>query len=54
MPEGLTEVIVRASDNVHKAGKVIFTIKLPPRRYPNRHRKPPARKKGRSRRGAAL
>ncbi len=32
VPAGLTEVIVRASDNVHKAGKVTFTVKLPPRR----------------------
>ncbi len=32
VPAGLTEVIVRASDNVHKAGRVTFTVKLPPRR----------------------
>ena len=32
IPAGIAEVIVRASDNVHKAGKVTFTVKLPPRR----------------------
>ncbi len=32
IPAGLTEVIVRASDNVHKEGKVTVTVKLPPRR----------------------
>jgi hypothetical protein len=32
IPAGIEEVIVRASDNVHKAGKVTFTVKLPPRR----------------------
>lgn len=31
IPAGITEVIVRASDNVHKAGKVTFTVKLPGR-----------------------
>jgi hypothetical protein len=31
VPAGLTEVIVRASDNVHKAGKATFTVKLPGR-----------------------
>ncbi len=32
IPAGIAEVIVRAADNVHKAGKVTFTVKLPPRR----------------------
>ena len=32
VPAGVTEVIVRASDNAHKAGKETFTVKLPPRR----------------------
>ena len=31
VPEGMTSVIVRASDNVHKAGKKTFTVKLPGR-----------------------
>ena len=32
IPAGITSVIVRASDNVHKAGKKTFTIKLPGRK----------------------
>ena len=32
IPAGIAQVIVRASDNVHKAGKVTLTVKLPPRR----------------------
>ena len=32
IPAWIAQVIVRASDNVHKAGKVTFTVKLPPRR----------------------
>ena len=32
IPAGIAEVIVRASDNVHQAGEVTFTVKLPPRR----------------------
>ena len=32
VPVGVTTVIVRAADNVHKAGKRTFTLKLPPRR----------------------
>ena len=31
IPAGITSVIVRASDNVHKAGKKTFTVKLPGR-----------------------
>ena len=32
IPAGIAQVIVRASDNVHKAGKMTLTVKLPPRR----------------------
>ncbi len=32
IPPGITSVIVRAWDNVHKAGDKTFTIKLPPRK----------------------
>ncbi|MDA0306799.1 MAG: hypothetical protein O3B76_11035 [Proteobacteria bacterium] len=31
IPPGITSVIVRAWDNVHKAGEVTFTVKLPGR-----------------------
>ena len=31
VPAGLTHVVVRASDNVHKAGKKTITVKLPRR-----------------------
>ena len=31
VPPGVTSVIVRAADNVHKAGKKTFTVKLPRR-----------------------
>ncbi len=32
VPLGVTEVIIRGSDNVHGAGERTFTVKLPPRR----------------------
>ena len=32
IPPGITSVIVRAWDNVHKAGKKTFTVKLPGRK----------------------
>ncbi|MEE9317338.1 MAG: hypothetical protein V3U48_03500 [Rhodospirillales bacterium] len=32
VPVGVTTVIVRAADNVHKAGKRTFTLKLAPRK----------------------
>lgn len=32
VPAGVTSVIVRASDNVHEAGKKTFTVKLPGRK----------------------
>ena len=32
VPVGVTYVIVRAADNVHKAGTRTFTVKLPPRK----------------------
>ena len=32
VPIGITHVIVRAADNVHKAGTRTFTVKLPPRK----------------------
>ena len=32
VPAGVTSVIVRAADNVHKAGKKTFTVKLPGRK----------------------
>jgi len=31
IPEGITSVVVRAWDNVHKAGEETFTVKLPGR-----------------------